>query len=151
MPAYEVRNGRNTLSVLAYKKQKGTRMTYTVLVVDDEPATRDLLRLMLQTAGHTIEEASHGQEALEQVAANRPDVVLLDVMMPHMDGITACRRLRQNPATADLPIIMFSAKANWSAIEEGLIAGANEYLTKPISRKDLLQTIEQVVAETAAA
>lgn len=126
-------------------------MNYTILVVDDEPAARDLLRLMLQTAGHTMYEAGNGQEALTKAVARSPDVILLDVMMPHMDGLTACRHLRTNPVTADLPIIMFSAKANWSAIEEGLDAGANKYLTKPISRKELLQTIDQVVKETAAA
>lgn len=145
-------NGRYATPFRPYpKERKGTGMNYTVLVVDDEPAARDLLRLMLQTAGHTMYEAGDGREALEKAATHRPDVILLDVMMPHMDGITACRHLRADPVTADLPVIMFSAKANWSAIEEGLEAGANEYLTKPIGRKELLQTIEQVVKETTTA
>lgn len=123
-------------------------MAQTVLIVDDESMTRDLLRMMLTPAGFEILEAEDGLDALEKLDSVIPDIVLLDVMMPNMDGITLCQRLRDNGTTANLPVIMLSAKTNLNAIEEGLSAGANKYLTKPIARKILLSTIRELIAGT---
>ncbi|WP_420641660.1 response regulator [Candidatus Leptofilum sp.] len=125
-------------------------MSWSVLVVDDEPLTQDLLRLMLEPAGFRVTEAEHGLEALEKVKENKPDIMILDVMMPHMDGITVCKTIRSNPETCDLPIIMLSGKTHLNAVEEGLQAGANRYLPKPTSRADLIQNLNEVLAETAA-
>lgn len=129
--------------------QEESRMSWSVLIVDDEPMTQDLLRLMLEPAGFRVTGAEHGLEALEKVQEIKPDIMILDVMMPHMDGITVCKKIRSNPETADLPIVMLSGKTHLNAIEEGLQAGANRYLPKPMSRSDLIQNLREVLAETA--
>lgn len=100
---------------------------------------------MLEFAGYDIYEAVDGLDALEKVKLVQPDVILLDVMMPNLDGLEVCRRLRSQPATAKLPIIMVSAKIQVEAIREGLAAGATRYLTKPVSRANLVETIREVV------
>lgn len=120
-------------------------MNPSVLIVDDEPMTRNLLRLMLERAGFTILEAEDGLKALEVVAESSPDVLLLDVMMPNMDGITVCETLRAQAETAVLPIILLSARTSPEAVRMGLEAGANEYLGKPVSRDELIQTIRAVL------
>ena len=125
-------------------------MSWSVLIVDDEPLTQDMLRLMLEPAGFRVTGAEHGLEALEIVKESKPDIMILDVMMPHMDGITVCKKLRSNAETADLPIIMLSGKTHLNAVEEGLRAGANRYLAKPMSRAELIQNLREVLAETAA-
>lgn len=122
-------------------------MSKTVLVVDDEEMTRDLLRLMLKGTGFTIHEAEDGYIALEQVAACKPDIMILDVMMPGLDGLAVCRALRAQPQTADLPVIMLSAKTTPTAIQEGLDAGADKYLTKPVGFKELLSNIQEVLGQ----
>lgn len=124
-------------------------MNWSVLVVDDEPLTQDLLRLMLEPAGFRVTGAEHGLEALQKVQQNKPDIMILDVMMPHMDGIAVCRKIRSNPETADLPIVMLSGKTHLNAVEEGMEAGANRYLAKPMSRNDLIQSLREVLAETS--
>jgi len=124
-------------------------VAWSVLVVDDEPMTRTLLQLMLAPADCEVIEAEDGLDALEKIKAGLPDVVVLDVMMPNMDGLTLCRILRQDPHTAELPIILLSAKTNAEAIQEGLLAGANKYLTKPVARHDLVVSIEEVLEGTA--
>ena len=124
-------------------------MNWSVLVVDDEPLTQDLLRLMLEPAGFRVTGAEHGLEALQKVQESKPDIMILDVMMPHMDGITVCRKIRSNPETADLPIVMLSGKTHLNAIEEGIEAGANRYLAKPMSRNDLIQNLREVLAKTS--
>lgn len=123
-------------------------MNWSVLVVDDEPLTQDLLRLMLEPAGFRVTGAEHGLEALQKIQQSKPDIMILDVMMPHMDGITVCRKVRSNPETADLPIVMLSGKTHLNAVEEGIEAGANRYLAKPMSRNDLIQNLREVLAET---
>jgi DNA-binding response OmpR family regulator len=115
------------------------------MVVDDEPMTRTLLQLMLAPADCEVIEAEDGVEALEKIEQNLPDVLILDVMMPHMDGITLCRQLRRQAHTAILPIIMLSAKTSSEAVQEGLLAGADKYLTKPVSRQDLVNSIEELM------
>jgi CheY-like chemotaxis protein len=122
-------------------------VAWSVMVVDDEPMTRALLQLMLAAADCEVVEAEDGLDALEKINENLPDLVVLDVMMPRMDGLSLCYLLRQNPKTAVLPIILLSAKTSPEAVQEGLLAGANKYLTKPIARRDLVQSIEELMAE----
>ena len=117
------------------------------MVVDDEPMARDLLRLMLERAGFRVSEARDGFDALEKVKQNLPDIVILDVMMPGMDGVSVCRALSSDEATAHVPIIMLSAKTHASSIQEGLDAGAKRYLSKLISRKDLIKNIHEILDE----
>ncbi|MBE7530797.1 MAG: response regulator [Chloroflexi bacterium] len=120
-------------------------MTQSVLVVDDEPMARTLLRLMLIRAGFNVTEAEDGFDALDKVRKNRPDVILLDVMMPGMDGFAVCERLRNDLDTATLPIIMLSAKTDLGSINRGLRVGATVYLTKPISPEDLTRHVREAL------
>lgn len=125
-------------------------MTQSVLVVDDEPMARTLLRLMLVRAGFAVIEAENGFEALAKAQQQRPDIVLLDVMMPGMDGFTVCETLRQQSETADLPIIMLSAKTDLASVNKGIRLGATEYLTKPISPDELTQQVQNVLEQNTA-
>lgn len=126
-------------------------MTHSVLVVDDEPMARTLLRLMLVRAGFEVLEAADGPEALTKVKEQIPDIMILDVMMPGLDGFAVCEALRKEEETADLPIIMLSAKTDSVSVRKGLRAGASQYLTKPISQEELtrsvLDTLENVESE----
>ncbi len=112
---------------------------------------RTLLRLMLVRAGFNVSEASNGRDALVKVKKNRPDVVLLDVMMPDMDGFTVCATIRGQEDTAELPIIMLSAKTDLDSINKGLQVGATKYLTKPISPEDLTQHVRDALENPLAA
>ena len=120
-------------------------LSWSILVVDDEPNTVEFLRITLEMGGYEVLEALSGTAALRQVAAHKPDLVLLDVMMPEMDGLEVCRRLRADLETADLPIVILSARTSVEAIREGLDAGATRYLTKPVTRDNLLETIREVL------
>lgn len=120
-------------------------MTRSILLVDDEPQTRDLLRLMLKRDGYEVYDAEDGFDALKKVKQFKPDAILLDVMMPEIDGIEVCERIRADEQTADIPVIMLSARTHTEAVEIGIIAGATRYLSKPISRKDLLRHVSEVL------
>jgi two-component system response regulator MprA len=128
------------------EKQK---MNCSVLVVDDESEIRQLLATMLTMMGYQSFMANDGLDALEKISAYKPDILILDVMMPRMDGLTLCRKLREAAETADLPIIMLSGKAHQEAIQEGLQAGANRYLVKPTGLDELTRNINEVLGETA--
>lgn len=116
-------------------------MTHSVLVVDDEPMARTLLRLMLVRAGFEVLEAADGQEALTKVKEKLPDIMILDVMMPGIDGFAVCEALRQEEATLTLPVIMLSAKTDSVSVRRGLRAGATKYLTKPVSQEELTRNV----------
>lgn len=120
-------------------------MSRSVLIVDDEPMARTLLRLMLVRAGFEVLEAENGFEALDKVKQKQPDLVLLDVMMPGIDGFSVCEALRKDALTADLPVIMLSAKTDLESVNRGLRLGANKYLTKPISTEELTRQVRDVL------
>ena len=124
-------------------------MNCSVLVVDDEYEIRQLLSTMLSLMGYESFMAQDGLDALEKIPEYQPDILILDVMMPRMDGLTLCRKLREGSETAELPIIMLSGKAHQEAIQEGLNAGANRYLVKPTGLEDLVRNIDEVLGETA--
>jgi DNA-binding response OmpR family regulator len=128
-----------------YFSRFGDGLTQSVLIVDDEPMARTLLRLMLVRAGFNVSEAEDGYDALEKVQASQPDIILLDVMMPGMDGFTVCEELRQRKETSGLPVIMLSAKTDLDSINKGLRVGATKYLTKPISPEDLTRHVKEVL------
>ncbi len=120
-----------------------TRQEYRVLVVDDEPINRQVILNHLSVQNYRVFEASNGPEALELIAAGlQPDVILLDVMMPRMTGFEVCRRLRETYPPHSLPIMMLTAKNQVGDLVEGLSAGANDYLTKPVSKGELLARIK---------
>ena len=117
-----------------------------VLVVDDIPDTLKLLKSWLEMQGYQTIGASSGQEALKLAAEHQPDVILLDVMMPQMDGIETCRRLKIQPQTVSIPVILVTAKDPADARADGMIAGAVDYITKPVNFQDLHTRVEAVLA-----
>ncbi|MFW5941057.1 MAG: response regulator [Chloroflexota bacterium] len=120
-------------------------MSWSVLVVDDEPMARTLLRLMLVRAGFDVVEAEDGFDALEKLKNSSPDVMILDVMMPGIDGFSVCKAVRGDSMTAELPIIMLSAKTDLESVNKGLRVGADKYLTKPISPEELTRQVRDVL------
>jgi len=120
-------------------------MANKILIVDDELESVKLVGLMLQRHGYEITAAQSGAQALSKVQSENPDLVILDVMMPDMNGYEVCRRLRANPSTAELPIIMFTAKTDVNEKVEGFQAGADDYLTKPIHPDELASRVEAVL------
>ena len=112
----------------------------TVLVVDDEIMTRTMLRMLLEITGYTVVEAEDGEVALKMVAEHRPQAIVLDVMMPNLDGIAVCKTLRAREETAVLPIIILSG-GNYK--EESLAAGANVYMQKPMNTENLLAALAE--------
>jgi two-component system, sensor histidine kinase and response regulator len=116
-----------------------------VLVADDDGATRELLRDMLEDAGHRVMEARNGEEALRLAVAESPDVVLLDVMMPGMDGFEICRRLKRDPRAAAIPVLMVTALGARHDRLEGIEAGALAFFAKPIDQQDVLLNVRNAV------
>lgn len=110
----------------------------TILIVDDEPINVQLLEVHLSLAGYQVRSAHNGREALRMIAQSRPDLVILDVMMPEMDGFEVCDILRKQPETKDLPIILLTALDGSDAKQHGLALGASDFLTKPIQSWELL-------------
>lgn len=113
-----------------------------ILIVDDEENILELIAYNLQKEGFQTERAVNGWEALEKVAANPPDLMILDWMLPGVDGLEVCRRLRDNPKTRGLPIIMLTARVEEVDKVLGLELGANDYVTKPFSPRELLARIK---------
>jgi class 3 adenylate cyclase len=124
---------------------KPTAWAGSVLVVDDEEQNRSLLRDPLKARGYRVAEAENGLHALQQIAANPPDVVLLDLMMPEMDGFEVCRMLRKDARTAHLPILMVTALSERGDRLLGIHAGANDFLNKPIDIQDMLLRVGNAV------
>jgi DNA-binding response OmpR family regulator len=122
-------------------------MNHCVLVVDDEMEIRHLLSMMLRLVGYETVEATDGVDALHKVGEKIPDALILDVMMPNMDGIEVCRILRSEEKTAHVPIIMLSGKAREEDVQTGMEAGANHYLTKPMVMDDLLNRLKSVLTD----
>ncbi|WP_241385465.1 response regulator transcription factor [Rhodococcus sp. CH91] len=114
-----------------------------ILVVDDDRAVRESLRRSLSFNGYTVDLATDGQDALEQVAASRPDAMVLDVMMPRVDGLEVCRRLRSTGD--DLPILVLTARDSVSERVAGLDAGADDYLPKPFALEELLARLRALL------
>lgn len=122
--------------------QRSTNHTLTVLIVDDEPVNLQVLVNYLSLEDYQIAQASSGAEALDLMAQGlQPDLILLDVMMPGMTGYEVCQRIRQQYPTHELPIVMLTAKNQVASLVQGLEAGANDYLAKPVSRDELLARI----------
>ena len=112
-------------------------MTSTILIVDDDPAGRQTLESILDEQGYQLEFAENGAQALQMIRKILPDVILLDVMMPGMDGFEVCRQVRSDPAIAEIPIIMLTALDDRRSFLNGLESGADDYLTKPYDRHEL--------------
>jgi CheY-like chemotaxis protein len=112
-----------------------------ILVADDEDLVRSYIERKLAKLGYTVFIAKDGEETLEQAFSNIPDIILLDVKMPKLNGIEACKKIKSDQRTRHIPVIMLSAKAQTSEINEGIEAGADKYLCKPIGFPDILREI----------
>ena len=127
----------------------------SVLVVDDDPDIRELITWKLGQAGYSTMVAGDGEAGLAAVTAGdsegrAPDLILVDWMMPKMSGIDVCRALRQNPATARIPVILLTANAQEADVELGFAAGVDDYIAKPFSPREMLSRIEAVLARSEA-
>jgi len=117
----------------------------TILVVDDDPVIQKLLEVNFTIEGYAVEVAGDGAEAVEKARAVSPDLIVLDVMMPKMNGLEAAKVLKGDPATASIPIIMLSAKAQDIDQEAGREAGVNFYMTKPFDPLELLDKAAELI------
>jgi len=116
-----------------------------ILIVDDESAIRDMLRVALEMAEYQVMEASNAQDAHSQIVDDKPDLILLDWMMPGTSGIELARRLKRDEVTADIPIIMLTAKGEEDNKIQGLEVGADDYITKPFSPRELVARLKAVL------
>ncbi|MDM7858329.1 phosphate regulon transcriptional regulator PhoB [Thiopseudomonas acetoxidans] len=123
----------------------------TVLIVDDEAAIREMIAVALQMAGYRCLEADNAQNAHAIVVDHQPDIILLDWMMPNVSGIELARRLKRETAYADIPIIMLTARSEEDNKIQGLEAGADDYITKPFSPRELIARLKAVLRRTATA
>ena len=121
-------------------------MSTTVLLCDDEEVLRQLVRATLANDDYSIVEASDGEESLELARSHRPDLIVLDMMMPGRSGLEVLRELRADPETAATPVIMLTARARESDRNEAASAGADRYLAKPFSPLELISVVEELVA-----
>lgn len=126
--------------------------TATIAVIEDDETIRTLLQMLLKNAGFTsVRTAERGDTGLELVRRHKPDLVLLDLMLPGLDGLSVCRRIRETPALAQTRILMLTAKSEDADIVRGLELGADDYVTKPFSRSVLLARIQAVLRRPAPA
>ena len=120
-----------------------------ILIVDDDPVIVRLLQINFRLEGYDVDTASHGEEALERVRSQRPDVVILDVMMPGLDGWEVCRQLKANPAVRHIPVIFLSARAQDEDRQRGYALGVDEYVTKPFDPGHLVEIVRAALAKSS--
>jgi two-component system response regulator VicR len=119
-----------------------------IMIVDDEPDTVDLVKLVLETEGYETSVAYSGQEALDKINVERPDLVLLDIMMPQLDGWAVRKEIVENEDTKDIPVVMLTAKAQPLDKMIGLhVVGVTDYITKPFGRQELIDRVRKVLGE----
>lgn len=117
-----------------------------ILIVDDEPNLVLALELLMKREGYEIRAAEDGEKAVEIAEEFRPDLILLDIMMPRMDGYEVCQRLRAMPALRDVAIVMLTAKGREVEREKGLALGADLYITKPFSTREVVRKVKEILA-----
>ena len=116
-----------------------------ILIAEDEQNIRTLIQFTLQFAGHDVVAFKDGHEALENAEQENPDLIMMDVRMPRMDGYTACRNMKTIPAIANIPVVFLSAKGQEAEINVGYEAGAEEYLLKPFAPDDLTNRVNELL------
>lgn len=126
-------------------------MSKKILIADDEPSIVAAVEFLLKRGGYEVRVARSGDEALELIEASPPDLVLLDVMMPGRSGYEVCKRLRERPEWKDVKIIMLSAKGRDAEVSRGLSLGADVYITKPFSTRDLMAKIHGLLESEPSA
>jgi CheY-like chemotaxis protein len=118
-----------------------------ILIAEDERDIRDLVAFTLRFAGHEVFAATNGEEAVEMAPQVNPDLILMDVRMPRMTGYEACKAMKANPDLRDIPVVFLSAKGQEGEIQQGLEAGAEEYLLKPFAPDQLTARIKTILAK----
>jgi DNA-binding response OmpR family regulator len=122
-------------------------MSKSILVVDDEPNIVLSLEFLMEEAGYEVRTVSDGEEALRAIKEKLPDLILLDVMLPKLDGYEVCLAVRANPAWKDVRIIMLTAKGREVDQEKGLAFGADDYITKPFSTREMVSKVKTILGE----
>jgi two-component system alkaline phosphatase synthesis response regulator PhoP len=123
-------------------------MAYRVLIAEDEPNIVISLEFLMREAGYDVTVASNGADAIDLAEKLRPDLVVLDVMLPAVNGFEVCRRIRESRTTRDVRVLMLTARGRESEMERGLAAGANVYMTKPFSTKELADAVASLLSTT---
>ena len=118
-----------------------------ILIVEDEESLLKLESILLTTKGYLVQGVTSGLAALEAIDEEAPDLVLLDVMLPKMDGFEVCSRIKQNPATKDIPVVLLTAKKTPEDLARGQQVGADSYVTKPFKSAMVMETIEALLKE----
>ena len=121
-------------------------MSATILVVDDDPVILQLLQVNFEMEGFTVITAADGQQGVDRTRADRPDIVVSDVMMPRMSGIELVAELKADPDTSTIPILLLTAKAQQADIGAGMDAGADDYVTKPFEPLDLVDRVNRLLS-----
>jgi two-component system response regulator MtrA len=119
-----------------------------ILVADDDVDIRELVEFKLSTLGHDVVAVADGAAAIAACQAERPDLAVLDVMMPGVSGLDAIRAIRADPALADLPVILLTARAQESDVETGFDSGADDYITKPFSPRELASRVQALLTRS---
>jgi len=120
-------------------------MSQKILIVDDEPNIVISLEFLMKREGFAVSVAVDGEEALRKIAEIQPDLVLLDIMMPKKSGFEVCQEIRANPAWASIKIVMLTAKGRDTEVQKGMALGADAYVTKPFSTKELVAKVRSVL------
>ena len=120
-------------------------MRASILIIEDDPDIVELLQYNLEREGHRVLSSKNGEEGLSRARARKPDLVLLDLMLPGMDGLEVCRRLKQHDSTREIPVIMITAKGEESDVVIGLELGADDYVTKPFSPREVVARVRAVL------
>jgi len=120
-------------------------MSQKILIVDDEPNIVISLEFLMKREGFAVSVAVDGEEALQKIAEIQPDLVLLDIMMPKKSGFEVCQEIRANPAWASIKVVMLTAKGRDTEVQKGMALGADAYVTKPFSTKDLVAKVRLVL------
>jgi len=123
-------------------------MGHEILIVEDERNIALSLEFLMKQAGHSVRSVGDGQDALDAVAERIPDLILLDVNLPTLDGYSVCSTLRADERTQHVRVLMLTARGREIEREKGMAAGANDYLTKPFSTRELVQRVESILGET---
>jgi DNA-binding response OmpR family regulator len=117
-----------------------------ILVADDDVVVRELVVFRLEMSGYEIIEANDGEEAVRLAAEHQPALIIMDVMMPRLNGFEACAQMRENPLTAQIPVLLLTAKTMEADVERGFSVGANDYIKKPFSPQELAAKIKALLA-----
>ena len=120
-----------------------------ILLVEDEESLLKLESILLSSKGYSVTGVMDGRSALEEINARKPDLVVLDIMLPELDGFEVCKRIKENPETADIPVVMLTAKKNSQDYARGMQVGADAYVTKPFKSAQVIELIEGLLRNSS--